>query len=63
MFFDNWFTMLDIMLYLRKEGPLAVRSIRSNCLQGCPLVSNNDLEKSGGGVSDYCIHIESEILP
>ena len=48
VFFDNWFTTLDIMIYLKKEGLLAVGTIRSNRLQGCPLLSNKDLQKSEG---------------
>ena len=36
VFVDNWFTTLDLMIYLKKEGLLAVGTIRSNCLQGCP---------------------------
>ena len=30
VFFYNWFTTLDLMIYLKKEGLLAVGTIRSN---------------------------------
>ena len=40
------------MTYLKKEGLLAVGTIRSNGLQECPLLSNKDLQKSARGASD-----------
>ena len=54
VFFDNWFTTLDLMTYLKKEG-LAVWKIRSNHLQECPLLSKKDLQKLARGASDYCV--------
>ena len=41
------------MIYLKKEGLLTV--VRSNRLQGCPLLSNKDLQKSARGASDYLV--------
>ena len=51
-FFDNLFTTLDLMIYLKKGGLLAVETISSNRLQGCHLLSNKDLQKSEKGASD-----------
>ena len=62
VFFDNWFTTLDLMIYLKKEGLLAVGTIRSNCLQGCPWLSNKDLQKSERGASDYRVNNNSRII-
>ena len=45
VFFDNWFTTLDLMLYFKKEGILAVGTIRGNRIQGCPLLGNKEIEK------------------
>ena len=50
------------MIYLKKEGLLAVGTIRSNRLQGCPLLSNKDLQKSAMGASDYRIDNNSGII-
>ena len=50
------------MAYLKKEGLLAVGTIRSNHLQGCPLLSNKDLQKSAMGASDYRIDNNSGII-
>ena len=61
-FFDNWFTTLNQMTYLKKEGLLAIGTIRSNGLQECPLLSNKDLQKSARGASDYCVDTNSGII-
>ena len=50
------------MIYLKKEGLLAVGTIKSNRLQGCPLLSNKDLQKSAIGASDYRIDNNSGII-
>ena len=62
VFFDNWFTTLDLIIYLKKEGLLAVGTIKSNRLQGCPLLSNKDLQKSERGASDYNVDNNSRIV-
>jgi len=53
VFFDNWFSTLELMLYLKNEGLLAVGTIRANRLHNCPLIANKDLEKEGRGSMDY----------
>ena len=50
------------MTYLKKEGLLAIGTIRSNGLQECPLLSNKDLQKSVRGASDYCVDTTSGIM-
>ena len=50
------------MTYLKKEGLLAVGTIRSNGLQECPLLSNKDLQKSARGASDYRVDTNSGII-
>ena len=62
VFFDNWFTTLDLIIYLKKEGLMAVGTIKSNRLQGCPLLSNKDLQKSERGASDYHVDNNSRIV-
>ena len=53
LFFDNWFSTLELMLYLKNKGILAVGTIRLNRLGGCSASSNKDLQKAGTGSSDY----------
>ena len=62
VFFDNWFTTLDLMLYMLKQGYLSVGTVRSNRTQGCPLTSNKELEKKGRGSYDYKVDNNSGII-
>ena len=61
LFFDNWFSTLELMLYLKNKGILAVGTIRLNHLGGCSVSSNKDLQKAGRGSSDYCTDNNSGI--
>ena len=45
LFFNNWFSTLELMLYLKNKGILAVGTIRLNRLGGCSVSSNKDLQK------------------
>ena len=62
VFFDNWFTTLDLMLYLKEKGLLAVGTIRGNRVKGCPLLSNKDIEKCDRGELDYRVDTNSGII-
>ena len=61
VFFDNWFTTLDLMLYMQKKGYLSLGTVRSNRLLGCPLTPNKELEKKGRGSYDYKVDKNSGI--
>ena len=61
LFFDNWFSTLELMLYLKNKGILAVGTIHLNCLGGCSVSSKKDLQKAGRGSSDYCTDNNSGI--
>ena len=62
VFFDNWFTTLELMLYLKRRGILAVGTVRANRLQGCPLLSSKDLERQDRGSMDYRSDSNSAII-
>ena len=51
IFFDNWFSMLELIHYLKSVGVHAVGIIRQNRLHGYPLMSLKDLSKKGEGFS------------
>ena len=53
LFFDNWFSTLDLMLYLKSMRILAVGTIRLNRIGKCPIDNNKSLQKSGRGSMDY----------
>ena len=61
VFFDNWLTTFDLMLYMQNEGYLAVGTVRSNRMQGCPLTSNKEQEKKGRRSYDYKVDKNSGI--
>lgn len=62
LFFDNWFTTLDLLIYLKNRGILARGTMRVNRIQGCPLQSNKDMTKAGRGAIDYKSDAESGIV-
>ena len=62
LFFDNWFSTLEIMLYLKNKGILAVGTIRFNRLGGHSVSSNKDLKKTGRGSSGCCADNNSAII-
>ena len=55
VFFDNWFSTLDLIQYLKCIGIKAAGTIRPNCLRGCPLIPSKELKKQDKGPLDYCI--------
>ena len=61
VFFDNWFTNWDWMLFLKKDGCLVAESIRSNHVQGCPVIANKYIAKKSWGSSDHRVEIKSGI--
>ena len=62
LFFDNWFSTLELFHYLKDHGIHAVGTIRANRLQGCPLESVKDLTKQGRGSYDYRVDLNSAII-
>ena len=61
-FFDNWFTTLDLMLYFKKEGILAVGTTRGNTMQACPLVGNKEIKKVNRGDLAYRVDNNSGVI-
>ncbi|XP_008186830.1 piggyBac transposable element-derived protein 3-like [Acyrthosiphon pisum] len=50
VYFDNWFTSLELVTYLRKEfGILSLGTIQQNRLRGCDIINDKDLLKKGRG--------------
>ena len=62
LFFDNWFSALKLMLYLKNTGILAVGTILLNRFGGCSISSNKELQKTGRGSSDYRTENNSGII-
>lgn len=62
VFFDNWFTTLELMDHLKKGGLLGVGTTRAIRLHNRPLTTNKDLEKQGFGSMDYQTDNNSEVI-
>ena len=62
LYFDNWFTTLPLLHFLKSKQVCAVDAIRANRLTDCPLASNKDLERQGRGALDYRVDSNSGII-
>lgn len=50
VYFDNWFTSLELVTYLRKEfGILSLGTIQQNRLRGSDIINDKDLLKKERG--------------
>ena len=62
VFFDNWFTTMDLLHQFRLKGKHAVGTTRLNRLRCCPLHANKDLIKDARGAMDYRCDAKSGIM-
>ena len=62
LYFDNWFTTLELFHYLMSKKICAVGTIRANRLHGCLLSTNKDLEKQGRDEFDYRVGSNSGVI-
>ena len=53
VYFDNWFTSVDLVKALKDSGFWAVGTIHQNRLSGCQLESDKKLKDSGRGSYDH----------
>lgn len=61
LFFDNYFSTLNLILYLQKKGIWATGTIRRNRCSKVPLQSEKELKKEGRGSFDYRIEREDNL--
>ena len=61
LFFDNWFSALDLMIYLKSIGILSTAAFRTNRLKGCPITSDKELKKGGRRSYDYRSDVNSGV--
>ena len=62
LFFENWFTTIDLLIYLKEIGILAIGTVWTNCLQGCPLERNKAIERQGREPIDYRVDLNIVIF-
>ena len=52
LYFDNWFSSVDLVFLLKERSIWSVATIRPNRLKGCTLASDNELKRQGRGSLD-----------
>lgn len=52
LFFDNWFSSLDLVTELHKKGIYTLGTVRQNRLKGCRLIDDKTMKKLGRGTYD-----------
>lgn len=62
VYFDNFFTSRDLLIYLRNLGYRATGTVRENRVGDCPLLSSNELKKTARGNYDYQFDRNGEVL-
>ena len=53
LYFDNWFTSVDLVCLLEQQSIWSVATISSNKLKGCVLRSDKAMKQQGCGSIDY----------
>ncbi|KRZ52480.1 PiggyBac transposable element-derived protein 2, partial [Trichinella nativa] len=61
IFFDNYFTHLDLQLRLLKKGIHTIGTIRRNRLKNAPLKTEKELKKAGRGAFHVCTTAENNL--
>ena len=62
LYFDNWFTSLELLIYLKNKGILATGTIRADRTKKCPLKTKQELKKEGRGSLDYKLDTNSDLV-
>ena len=61
LFFDHWFSTLDLMVQLKSIGILSTATFRTNHLKGCPIASDKELKKEDCGSYDCRSDVNSGV--
>ena len=62
LYFDNYFTTLPLLHFLKSKQICVVGTIRANRLTDCPLAANEDLERQGRVALDYRVETNCGII-
>ena len=64
LYFDNFFSSVTLMNFLKEKGILAVATLRKDRMKGSQnhLLPENDLKKRGRGSHDYAVEANSGII-
>lgn len=61
LYFDNWFSSLQLAIALKERGIFCVGTIRSDRMGGCSLSSEAQLKLSGRGSYDWRVETEGNV--
>ncbi|XP_065572329.1 piggyBac transposable element-derived protein 1-like [Artemia franciscana] len=61
IFFDKWFSSVDLVVHLKKIGYDCVWTIRQNRLSGCELMEEKELKRFGRGHVDWRVKKSTEV--
>lgn len=61
IFFDNWFSSLQLSIALKEKGILSLGTIRKDRMGKCPLQDENEMKKSGRGSKDWRVETSKDI--
>ena len=59
LYFDNWFSTMELMLALKSFGIFSTATFSTNRLNACPLSTEKDLKKQGRGSFDYSTDVNT----
>lgn len=58
IYFDNFYTSIQLMVYLRSRGIYSLGTIRANRIPNCKLPTDNDVNEEPRGFStEYCANV------
>lgn len=59
VYFDNYFTFLELLLKMKEWGIWAVGTMRQDCMRGCELKGEKVLKKDRRGTFDAAVDLNS----
>ncbi|XP_018020808.1 piggyBac transposable element-derived protein 3-like [Hyalella azteca] len=62
LFYDNWFSSVDLSSKLKESGILNVSTVRANRLKGCIMENDKKLQKEGRGSFDYRVETNRDVI-
>ena len=62
LYYDNWFSSVNLAKRLKDEGILSVATVRPNRLKGCTMKEEKQLKKEGRGSFDFRVETTENIL-
>ena len=62
LFFDNWFTSVKLVSYLKSIKVEGTGTVKRNRTENCPLKTVDEMSKSARGTMDHRVDVDEEIM-